>query len=329
MKIVLDAMGSDDHPQPEIQAALMACEQLGIEIMLIGKKDILEDPLKSLNKMNLPVQIVHAPHLLSMDDKAVEGARKNPLNSMAVGLDLVKSGVAAAFVTAGNTGGAMFNGLRILGRMKGVLRPALPGIFPVHGGQCVVLDIGANADCRPEFLVQFAILGSVYAEKILNIKKPKIGLVANGEEPGKGNQLVRDTYPLLEKSGLNFYGNVEGKELFGGKVDVAVTDGFTGNVILKTSEAVAKFMTEVLKEGLKSRLTTKIGGLLAKPAFTALKMKMDPSEIGGAPLLGVDGIVIVGHGRSDARALLNAIKVAKQAVEIKLNDSLSKAIQEL
>ncbi len=327
MRIVLDAMGSDNHPEPELQAAVEAAEKLDVEIVLSGNKELLENKLNAINTKSLPVSIEHAPDTLGMGDKAVEGARKNPKNSMAVGIELLKNGKADAFVTAGNTGGAMFNGLRILGRIKGVLRPALPGVFPVKDGSCVVLDIGANADCRPEFLLQFGILGSVYAEKILNVNNPRVGLISNGEEPGKGNQLIRDSYPLLEKSNLNFYGNVEGKELFGGLVDVAVTDGFTGNVVLKTSESVAKFMTDVLKQGLMSNLRTKIGALLAKPAFSALKKKMDPAEVGGAPLLGIDGIVIVGHGRSDSTALVNAIKVAKQAVEKDLTGALKEAIQ--
>jgi len=327
MKIVLDAMGSDNHPEPELLAAVQAAEELGVEIILSGNKDQLENRLTSLNTKSLPVSIEHAPDILGMSDKAVEGARKNPKNSMAVGLELLKNGNADAFVTAGNTGGAMFNGLRVLGRVKGVLRPALPGVFPVKDGNCVVLDIGANADCRPEFLLQFAILGSVYADKILNINNPRIGLISNGEEPGKGNQLIRDSFPLLQESKLNFQGNIEGKELFGGYVDVAVTDGFTGNVILKTSESVAKFMTDLLKQELTSKFMTKIGALLAKPAFSALKKKMDPSEVGGAPLLGIDGIVIVGHGRSDSIALVNAIKVAKQAVEKDLVGALKQAIQ--
>ena len=266
--------------------------------------------------------------VLEMADKVVDGTRKKPQNSMAVGLELVKSGVGQAFVTAGNTGGAMFNALRILGRIKGVSRPALTARFPVKNGFCVVLDIGANADCRPEFLLQFAIMGSLYAEKLLKVKNPRIGLLSNGEEAGKGNQLVKETFPLLQKSGLNFIGNVEGKELFGGMADVVVTDGFTGNVLLKSSEAVSKLMVDVLKEQLMSSFTTKLGALLAKPAFTRLKQMLDPAEIGAAPLLGIDGLVFVGHGRSDARAMSSAIRVARQAVEADLLGALRATLAE-
>jgi phosphate acyltransferase len=328
MTIILDAMGSDAYPEPEVQAAVDAAETYKEEIILVGNQAILEPRLKLLNTKGLPVTIHHAPDVLEMADKVVDGTRKKPQNSMAVGLELVKSGAGQAFVTAGNTGGAMFNALRTLGRIKGVSRPALTARFPVKNGYCVVLDIGANADCRPEFLLQFAIMGSLYAERLLKVNNPRIGLLSNGEEAGKGNQLVKDTFPLLEKSGLNFIGNVEGKELFGGKADVVVTDGFTGNILLKSSEAVAKMMTDVLKEKLMSSFITKLGALLAKPAFTQLKQMLDPSEIGAAPLLGIDGLVFVGHGRSDARAMTSAIRVARQAVEADLLGALRSNLQE-
>jgi glycerol-3-phosphate acyltransferase PlsX len=328
MTIILDAMGSDAYPDPEVQAAVEAAETYKEEIILVGNQAILEPKLKILNTKGLPVTIHHAADVLEMADKVVDGTRKKPQNSMAVGLELVKSGAGQAFVTAGNTGGAMFNALRILGRIKGVSRPALTARFPVKNGYCVVLDIGANADCRPEFLLQFAIMGSLYAEKLLKIKNPRIGLLSNGEEAGKGNQLIKDTFPLLEKSGLNFIGNVEGKELFGGMADVVVTDGFTGNILLKSSEAVSKLMTDVLKEKLMSSFTTRVGALLAKPAFTELKKMLDPSEVGAAPLLGIDGLVFVGHGRSDARAMISAIRVARQAVEADLLGALRAALQE-
>jgi len=328
MAIVLDAMGSDAHPEPELQAAVRAAELYQEEIILVGNQDLLADKLTALNGKKLPVRIVHAPDVLEMGDKAVASAQKKPNNSMAVGLDLVKNGEAQAFVTAGNTGAAMFVALRKLGRIKGVQRPALTALFPVKDGHTVVLDIGANADARPDFLLQFAIMGSIYAQKVLGIEKPRVGLLSNGEEAGKGNQLVRDTYPLLVGSGLNFIGNVEGKELFGHEADVVVTDGFTGNVLLKSSEAVARLITDVLRQELMSSLQTKIGALLAKPAFGSIKKMMDPSEVGAAPLLGIDGLVFVGHGRSNAHALTNALRVAHQAVRANLLESLRQHIQE-
>jgi len=327
MTIILDAMGSDAYPDPEIQAAVTAAEELKIEIILVGNQEMIEPKLKSLNTRNLTIKIEHTPDVLEMADKVVDGTRKKPQNSMAVGLELVKAGRGQVFVTAGNTGGAMFNALKILGRIKGVSRPALTALFPVRNGRCVVLDIGANADCRPEFLVQFAIMGSLYAKKVLGKENPRIGLLSNGEEAGKGNQLIKDTYPLLEKSGLNFIGNVEGKELFGGSADVVVTDGFTGNILLKSSEAVAKLLTDILKEKLMASPITILGALLVKPVFTDLKKILDPSEVGAAPLLGIDGLVFVGHGRSDARAMTSAIKIAYQAVQADLLGALRQEIQ--
>jgi glycerol-3-phosphate acyltransferase PlsX len=317
MAIVLDAMGSDQYPEPELNAAVRAAELYQEEIILVGNQEVLEPRLKALNTRQLPITIHHAPDVLEMGEKAVESARKKPLNSMTVGLELVKSGKAQAFVTAGNTGGAMFTSLRTLGRIKGVQRPALTAQFPVRTGHCVVLDIGANAECR-----------SVYAEKALHRSNPKVGLLSNGEEAGKGNQLIKDTYHLLESSGLNFIGNVEGKELFGGVADVVITDGFTGNILLKSSEAVAKMLTDILKEELMSSTTAKIGALLAKPAFTRLKQVMDPGEVGAVPLLGIDGLVFVGHGRSDARAMTNAIRAAHESIQSDLMGALRQAIQE-
>jgi glycerol-3-phosphate acyltransferase PlsX len=225
----------------------------------------------------------------------------------------------------------MVNALMTLRRIKGVQRPALTAIFPTKTGQCVVCDIGANADCRPEFLVQFAFMGSLYAHKMLGIAQPRVGLLSNGEEAGKGNELVRNTLPLLQEckaaGTLNFIGNVEAKELFQGQVDVVVTDGFTGNVLLKSSESVAKLMSDVLKEEMTATILTKLGYVFAKPAFTKLKKMLSPEEVGAAPLLGIDGLVFVGHGRSNARAIYSALNVARQAVQMDLLNSLRAEIQ--
>ena len=327
LPIALDAMGSDDRPDPELHAAVEAAQIYQEEIILVGDEAVLKPRLKVLNPSNLPVTVVHAPEALDMADH-IEDARRKKLNTMRVGMELVKDGKASAFVTAGNTGMAMYFAKKILNDIPGVIRPSLSAIFPVKGGHCVVLDIGANAECRPEFLVQFALLGSVYAEKMLGKKNPRVGLLANGEEAGKGNTLVKETYPLLVASGTNFVGNVEGKELFGGKVDVVVTDGFTGNILLKGSEAASKLLIDLLKESLMSSTRTKLGALLAKPAFDQIKKVMDPAETGAAPLLGVDGLVFVGHGRSDARAMLSAVRVARQAVSANLLDALRIAIQD-
>ena len=227
MKIVLDAMGSDSHPEPEVIAAVDAAKTFGDEILLVGQQEKLEPLLKKYNTINAPIKLIHAPDVFEMAAKISGSSLRRAENSMGVGMDLLKNGEGDAFVTAGNTGGAMAIGLARLGRIKGVKRPALCAIFPVKNGKAVVTDVGANAICKPEFLVQFAIMGSIYAQAVLKVESPRVGLISNGEEEGKGNELVKDTFPLLSESGLNFIGNIEGKELFGGEVDVAITDGFT------------------------------------------------------------------------------------------------------
>ncbi|MBS1249670.1 MAG: Phosphate acyltransferase [Chloroflexi bacterium] len=327
MRIVLDAMGSDTYPHPEVQAAFEASKRFEIDILLVGQEEKLE-PLMAEQEPNSRVHLVHAPEVLEMTDKPARTARRKSDNSMAVGMDLVKSGEGDAFVTAGNTGGAMVNALFRLGRIRGVKRPALTAILPTRTGHAAVLDIGANADCKPLYLLQFGMMGVLYVEQVLGIENPRVGLLSNGEEKGKGNQLVKDTYPLFEESSLNFFGNAEPKELFGGEVDVAVTDGFTGNVLVKSSESVAELLLDVLKDELTDTLRTKIGAALAMPAFKNVKQLLDPREFGAAPLLGIDGLVFVGHGRSDALALVNAIRIAKQAVEADLLAELKGAIQE-
>ncbi|MHA1794991.1 MAG: phosphate acyltransferase PlsX [Promethearchaeota archaeon] len=326
MTIILDAMGSDDYPFPEILGAIEAQKLISEEIILVGDKKLIEQKMKELSVDKDSFSIVDAPEFVKMWEKPVESAKKKPNNSMAVGIRLVKDENGSSFVTAGNTGGAMFNGLRVLGRMKGVQRPALSAIFPTRKGKCIVLDIGANADCRPEFLHQFAIMGSIYSKIINNVDNPRVGLISNGEEAGKGNQLVKDTYKLLEKSTVNFIGNVEPKELFAGEADVVVTDGFTGNVFVKGSEAIAKYIIDVLKESLMSSFRTKIGALLAKPAFNNIKSLIDPGDIGAAPLLGLDGLVLVGHGRSDARAITSSLILAHNATKSNLIDKMREGI---
>ena len=329
MTIILDAMGSDAHPEPEIEAALTSAEMFGEEIILVGQEEVLRPKLEALNSKKLPVLIEHAADVLEMGEKAVDDSKRKPNNSMAVGLRLIKSGRGRAFVSAGNTGGVMFNALRSgsIGRMPGVMRPALTQPFPTRAGKCVVLDTGANAECRPEFLLQFAVMGSLYAQHVLKIANPRVGLIANGEEKGKGNQLVKDTYPLLEASDLNFVGNVEGKEIFRGEVDVAVTDGFTGNVMLKSVEAVAEFMFDLLRTELTATTTRKLGAMLVKPAFRKLRRMTSAEEIGATLLLGLDGLVFVGHGRSNAKALVSAIRLARETADSNLLPELRQGIQ--
>jgi len=332
-RIVVDAMGSDDHPVPDIEGSVQAAREFGVEIILVGDEAKIKPVLAQQNTQGLSIRVVHAPEMLTMEDKGealvLKARAKDSKNSMAVGMDLVKNGEADAFMTAGNTGAGMVTALFRLGRIRGVDRPALAPIFPTATGTCVVLDIGANPDCKPENLMQFGILGSIYAEKVRGVKSPKVGLVSNGEEEGKGNELVRGATKLFKASKLNYIGNVEGKEVIGGKVDVAVTDGFTGNVMLKTSEAVGKLIVDFMRSTIKNgNLVTKIGGLLVKPALGAIKKLLDPGEQGAAPMLGVNGLVFIGHGRSDAFAIKNAIRVAKEAVDVKVLDAMKNAIEE-
>jgi len=330
-RIVVDAMGSDNFPTPDVQGSVNAAREYGVEIILVGDESKIRPVLDAQNPGSLPIRIIHAPEMLTMEDKGetLTFKARHGKSSMAVGLDLVKNGEADAFVTAGNTGAGMVTALFRVGRIRGVDRPAIAPIFPTATGSCIILDMGANPDCKPENLFQFGIMGSVYAEKVRGVKNPKVGLISNGEEEGKGNELVRTATPLFKNSKLNYYGNVEGKEVIGGKVDVAVTDGFTGNVMLKTSEAVGKLILDQVKIKIKNGgPLTMLGGLLVRPALTSLKMLLDPSEQGAAVLLGVNGLVLIGHGRSDATAVKSAIRLAKNAAESKMLDAMKTAIEE-
>jgi len=332
-RIVVDAMGSDDHPGPDVEGAVMAAREYGVEIILVGDESILKPALASANPGILPVSIVHAPETLTMEDKGMKlvlkARRPASQNSMAVSIDLVKNGEADAFVTAGNTGAAMVTAYFRLGTIPGVDLPALAPVFPTATGTCVVLDVGANPDVKPENLLQFGIMGSIYAQKVRGVQNPKVGLVSNGEEEGKGNTLVKETTPLLKESSLNFYGNVEGKEVIGGAVDVAVMDGFVGNVMLKTAEAVAQLIINKIRQAIKGGgPLAMLGGMLVRPALGSIRKLLDPAEHGAAPLLGVNGLVFIGHGRSDANAIKNAIRVAKEAAEANVIESLKVAIEE-
>jgi len=327
MRIVLDAMGGDYAPAAVVEGGVRAAREYGVEVILVGRREAVEPELARHDTAGLQVPIVHASEVIEMDEHPALVAKSKRDSSMAVGMQMVKRGEADAFVTMGNSGGALAVALLHLGRLRGIKRPALSSVFPTVKGPAFLIDLGANADCKPEYLLQFAIMGSVYAERVLGIPHPRVGIVSNGEEEGKGNFLVRDTTPLLKASGLNFVGNVEGKDVPAGLADVIVTDGFTGNVIVKTSEGVAAMILEVLEREIKARPLAMAGALLAKPAFRAAKRTLDYTEYGGAALLGVNGIVIVGHGRSNAKAVASAIRVAKVAVEGKVLDAIRAGIE--
>ena len=326
-------MGSDNYPAPDVEGAVMAARDYGVEIILVGDESKIKPILDSQNAADLPISIVHAPEMLTMEDKgvalALKARRPNAKNSMAIGVDLVKNGDADAFVTMGNTGAGLATSYFRLGTIPGVDLPTLAVAFPSKAGSFLLVDLGANPDCKAENLLQFAIMGSIYSEKVRGIKSPRVALISNGEEEGKGNELVKATIPLLKNSQLNYIGCVEGKEVYGGNVDVIVMDGFTGNVFLKASEAIAKLLNETIREAIMSGgLLSKIGGLLIKPAMGKVKKMLDPSEYGAATLLGVNGLVFIGHGRSDARAVQVAVRVAKEAIEANVLDSMKDAIEE-
>jgi glycerol-3-phosphate acyltransferase PlsX len=333
-RIVVDAMGSDNYPTPDVEGAVQAAREYGVEIILTGDATKIQPVLDSATEgsgANLPIRVVHAPEMLTMHDKGedlvMKARHKEAQNSMAVGLDLVKKGEADAFITMGNSGAIMVTALFRLGRIRGVDRPGLAGPFPTATGICTVLDIGVNPDCSAENLLQFGIMGSAYAERVRGIQNPRIGLISNGEEAGKGSELVKEAYPLLANAKLNFVGNVEGKEIFNGNVDVAVTDGFTGNVFLKSTEAVAKLLIEKIRESIKGGgPLALVGGALIRPAMGKVRKLLDPAEEGAAPLLGINGLVFIGHGRSNALAMKSAVRVAKNAVGANVLDAMKSAI---
>ena len=314
MRIAVDAMGSDQHPRPDVEGAVLAAREYGVEVVLVGREDVVEPELAKHAQSDAAVSLVHASQVIEMTEHPAAAVRSKRDSSMVLGMQMLRRGEVDAFVSAGNSGGVLAAALFHLGRVKGVKRPALSSIFPTRKGPCFMLDLGANTDCRPEYLLQFAVMGSVYAERVLGISAPRVAIVSNGEEEGKGSMLVQAAYPLLKQSGLNFVGNVEGKDIPAGLADVVVTDGFTGNVIVKLSEGVAALLMDIIKEEIRSRPLATVGALLARDAFKQVRRRLDYREYGGGPLLGVDGIVIVAHGRSDSLAIKNAIRVARQAV---------------
>jgi len=334
MRIALDAMGSDQFPRPDVEGAVMAAREYGEEVLLIGDEKVVRPVLDALAPGKLPIRLIHAPEMLTMQEKglalALKAKQKEPKTSMAVGVDLVKQGKADAFVTMGNTGAAASVAFFRLGMLPGIERPALAPVFPTRKGFCVVLDIGINPDIQPKNLLEFAIMGSAYAEAVRGVRRPRVALLSNGEETGKGNYLVREATPMLAASGLNFIGNAEPKEVYAGEVDVLVTDGFTGNVFLKSSEAVAKLIIDTMKEKIMAAsLPVKLGGALIKPALADIKKLLNPSEEGAGPLLGVDGLVFIGHGRSDALAVKNAVRVAAGAARSGMQDLIRREISKL
>jgi len=325
MRIVLDAMGGDHAPEVTIHGAVWAARDFGLQIQLVGRPEVIQAELDQHDTTGLILPIIPASQVIEMNDhNPASSVRAKPDSSMVVGMQMLRLGETDAFVTAGHTGGALAAALLHLGRIPGIKRPAVSTVYPCvsERGFCLVLDIGANADCKPEYLYQFALMGNIYTQRVLGIPEPRVAIVSNAEEEGKGNWLVQETLPLLKGGPFKFVGNVEGKDIPAGMADVVVTDGFTGNVIVKLSEGVAKMMLDVIKSEIKARPLAVAGAALARPAFKAVSKMLDYREFGGGALLGVDGVVIIGHGRSDAYAVRNALRVACQAVESNVVDAI-------
>ncbi|MBA4181377.1 MAG: phosphate acyltransferase PlsX [Anaerolinea sp.] len=313
-RIAVDAMGGDNAPQEIVAGALMAAGGLGVELTIVGRADAIRAEMEGTTEIP-GLRIVEAADVIEMDESPTEAARSKPDSSINVGLRLVKNGDADAFVTAGNTGAAMTAALLTLGRIKGIGRPALGTVFPTGENRLtMMLDVGANADCRPIHLVQFAYMGAAYMQRVYNVEKPRVGLLSIGEEDSKGNQLTIDVNEALRGSRLNFIGNVEGKDLTKGVCDVAVMDGFTGNVVLKTAEGMAELMFGELRKAVELTPWNRAAGLILMSELRKVKRRLDYTEYGGAQLLGVDGVTVIGHGRSNARAVFSAIRAARDAV---------------
>src|SRR5437588_2497215 len=330
MAIALDAMGSDRAPRPEIEGAIQAARHHGVHVLLVGPGSQVRAELdRHASAAGLPIEIVHASEVITMEDKAAQAVRSKRDSTMRVGLRLVREGRAQGFVTAGNTGAAMATAKIVLGAVPGVDRPALAGVFPTApGNPAMLLDVGANVDCTPQNLAQFAIMGDVYFRAMFG-KKARVGLLSIGEEETKGNELTREAFQLLKQLPLRFVGNVEGRDLYNGEVDVIVADGFVGNVALKISEGVANLVRTALKESLKATITRQVGAWVSRSAFEDFKKRLDHTEYGGAPLLGVKGVCIITHGSSNANAMKNAIRVAAEFGESGINQAIEQGLAAL
>src|SRR5918999_2594584 len=332
-KVVVDAMGSDRAPHPEIDGAMAAARDLGVRVILVGKPDVVEPELRRCGwrrQGDRGIEFVEAAEVIGMNDPVATSVRRKRKSSLRVGSKLVADGRADGLVSAGNTGAAMATAMMVLGTLPGVDRPALAALVPTKSGRpTLLLDVGANSECKPHHMAQFAIMGDAYSRAVLGTQKPSVGLMSIGEEEAKGNDLTKEAFPLLRQlTNINFVGNVARRDVFSGMVDVIVTDGFTGNVMLKLSEGLTEAMLSMLKRELRATAVTKAGAVLAKPAFRNIKKRLDYTEYGGAPLLGVNRIVVIGHGRSNAKAIRNAIRSVKEFSEHRTSERIEKGIME-
>jgi glycerol-3-phosphate acyltransferase PlsX len=329
MRIAVDAMGGDNAPHVNVDGAIAAAHELGIASLLVGRAAELSRLLKESGYRGDAIQIVDAPEVVSMNEAAVAAVRKKRQSSIRVAAACVRDGKAQGLVSAGHTGAAMVASKMIIGTIDGVDRPALATVLPNLRGHCLLLDVGANPDAKTPHFKEFAVMGSIYAQLAFGLERPSIGLMSIGEEDSKGTDRTKEAFKVLKETGLNFVGNVEGREVFNGKVDVIVTDGFTGNVILKVSEALAEMVENALREEIKKTLKASVGFLLSRSAFRSFKQRLDYSEYGGAPLLGLKGCVIICHGRSTAKAVKNAIRFAAEFSRQSLDQRIQKAIADL
>ncbi|MGA8596752.1 MAG: phosphate acyltransferase PlsX [Bryobacteraceae bacterium] len=312
--IAVDAMGGDACPKPEVEGSIQAAKSLGIKVILVGRKEVLTKELdRHPGWHNLPIEIHHASEVITMEDSAGRAVRSKKDSSIRVAARLVREDLAQGVVSAGNTGAIMATTKMVLGMLPGVDRPALASAFPtLNGKPAVMIDVGANVDCNAKMMAQFAVMGEIYSRVIFHTESPRVGILSIGEEEHKGNQLTHDAMQLLKTLHLNFIGNVEGRDVYTGTVDVIVCDGFVGNVALKVSEGLVEVIREMLRESMRKTMRRQVGALLAKGAFQDFKKRVDYTEYGGAPLLGLKGICIICHGRSNAKAIKNAIRVAAE-----------------
>lgn len=326
--VAIDAMGGDHAPKVVVEGAVAAANELDVSMLLVGRRDLIE-PLLEQHGPTERVEVVDAATVIGMHDHPATAVRQKPDSSLVVGVKLVREGRASAFVSAGSTGALMAAGLFELKRIAGVERPAIGALFPTARGKTLIIDVGANADCKPEHLAQFGVMGSAYLERVFDVHRPSVGLLSIGEEETKGNALVLAAHPLLKQLPIHFVGNIEGRDIPHGTVDVAVCDGFTGNVVLKLAEGMAGTITSMIRAEINASLVSKVAAVGVLPAFRRVRTRLDHTEYGGAPLLGINGVCIVAHGSSNAKSIRGAIRVAVQAVEHGLVDHIARGIGDL
>jgi phosphate acyltransferase len=327
MKIAVDAMGGDFGPAVVVEGAVAACREMGLASVLVGDKAAVEREIARLNAQDLPITIRHASQVVGMGEAPSQALRRKRDSSLRVAAELVREGECEALVSAGNTGAAMAIGMHVMGVLSGVDRPAIAAALPSLAGYTVLIDAGANVDPKPRHLFQFAVMGHVYSRDIIGKDHPRVGILSVGEEEGKGNELTRDAFEELRGSSLNFIGNVEGRDIYNGRCDVVVTDGFTGNVCLKVSESLAEMLTAMIREELGRDVLSMAGAALSKRAFQRMKKRVDYTEMGGAPLLGINGASIICHGASPVKAIKNGVRVAAEWVRNHVNEHIKTALE--